>query len=406
MILVTLDDGCCHTDDMTDEIPPWEPLSSEVLSDQLGTYDRIRRQCPVVRSPRGVSVMRHEDALGVARDHETFSSGASTFRQVPNTMDPPEHGPYRALVDPFFTADRVAALEPRVREVAREIIADLPERVEAVADLGRTFAVRAQTRWLGWEGTEHILLGWMVDNHEATRAGDRTLTAAAAEEFDGIVTAQVTRRHALGDAAPDDPTTELTRAEVNGERLTDAEIVSVLRNWTAGDLGSMAASVGVILQFLATHPDEQAALRSDPSGLPAAIDEMLRIDNPFLVNRRVTTRDTTLRGHRIEAGTRIYLNWASANRDEDVFGDPDAYDPDGNADNNLVWGVGIHHCPGRPLATMELAVVTEELLAATMSVELDPAAVAERETYPVGGWRTVPLRLTRAVTSPASSGRA
>jgi hypothetical protein len=162
--------------------------------------------------------------------------------------------------------------------------------------------------------------------------------------------AQVRRRRQMGNTAPKDPTTELLAITVNKELLPDADIVSILRNWTAGDLGSMAAAVGVVLYFLATHPEVQEGLRAHPGNLAPAIDEMLRIDDPFLVSRRVTTVATRVAGFTLEAGMRIYLNWTSANRDETVFGDPNAYRPEEHAAHNLVYGTGIHVCPGRPLA--------------------------------------------------------
>lgn len=127
-------------------------------------------------------------------------------------------------------------------------------------------------------------------------------------------------------------------------------------------------------------------------GIPPS-EPMLRIDDPFLVNRRVVTAPTHVGGFELEPGTRVYLNWTSANRDEAVFGDPDASRPDEHAPHNVVYGAGVHVCPGRPLATLELVVVAGTLLALTSRVELAPEAAAERETYPVGGWRRVPVRL-------------
>jgi cytochrome P450 len=214
-----------------------------------------------------------------------------------------------------------------------------------------------------------------------------------AAAFDDLVLSQVRRRRPMGTAAPEDPTTELLAFTVNGELLPDADIVSILRNWTAGDLGSMAAALGVVVYFLATHPEVQEAVRARPGNLAAAMDEMLRIDDPFLVNRRVTRVATQVAGFALKPGTRIYLNWTSANRDQTVFGDPDAYRPEENAPHNLVYGTGIHACPGRPLATLELIVAVQTLLDSTMRVELAAGAEPARETYPLGGWRRVPVRL-------------
>ncbi len=377
------------------EIPLWEPLSAESLADQRGTYDRGRAACPVARSPRGVTLFRYADVAAAAMDPATFSSAVSAHRQVPNGLDPPEHATFRAVIDPFFAPERMRELEPRVRACAERIVSAVPRNavVDAVVDIGHPFAVHAQVEWLGWHGVEERLVAWMTENHAATRSADRSQTAAVAAAFDEIVSEQVRRRRVLGDAAPADPTTELLRVRVENRPLSDADVVSILRNWTAGDLGSIAASLGVVLHFLATHADVQAELRADASGLAPAIDEMLRIDDPFLVNRRLVTRDTDVAGFRLEAGTRVYLNWTSANRDEAIFGDPDAYRPVENAAHNLVYGAGAHVCPGRPLATLELVAATDALLRHTTAIVLADDVAAERETYPVGGWRRLPIRL-------------
>jgi hypothetical protein len=317
---------------------------------------------------------------------------------VPNSLDPPEHTAIRAVIDPFFTPERMGTLEPRIRRIAQEVVSALPRgaTVDAVTEFGYPFAVRAQADWLGWQGTEDELLAWMAENHTATRSADRSRTASVAAAFDEIVLPQVLRRRQMGTFAPKDPTTDLLNVALNGELLCDADIVSILRNWTAGDLGSIAAALGVVVHFLATHLDMQEALRARPDHLAAAIDEILRIDDPFLVNRRVTTVATQIAGFVLQPGTRIYLNWASANRDETVFGDPDAYQPEEHAPHNLVYGTGIHACPGRPLATLELVVVIQTLLSVTARIELATDAEPARDTYPLGGWRQVPVQLDAA----------
>jgi cytochrome P450 len=377
-----------------DGIPNWEPLSEDALTDQRRTYDQMRAVCPVARSPRGVTLFRHADVVAAAADPGTFSSALSAHRQVPNSLDPPEHAIFRAVIDPFFTRERMQAFEPRLRIVARGLVAALPRQgvVEAITELGYPFAVRAQAEWLGWQGAEETLVAWMHEHHAATRSTDRSRTAAAAAAFDEIVRAQVRRRRELGSAAPQDPTAELVRVQVGGCPLADEDIVSILRNWTAGDLGSIAAALGVIVHFLATHPEVQATLRTGSADPALAIDEMLRIDDPFLVNRRVVRSFTRVAGYELEPGTRVYLNWTSANRDEAIFGDPDGYRPAEHAANNIVYGTGIHVCPGRPLATLELVVAVQELLAARSHIELAAETAPERESYPVGGWRRLSVR--------------
>ncbi len=174
--------------------------------------------------------------------------------------------------------------------------------------------------------------------------------------------------------------------------------MSILRNWTAGDLGSLATSVGVVVQFLPATPDVQHEVRAmvgagDTAALEASVEEILRIDDPFVSSRRMATRDTDLRGQRIPKGGRVLLNWTAANRDPLVFVDPDRYDPEGHAQANLVFGIGPHVCPGRSRTLMELRVITEELLARTTWIEAASDRPAVRERPPVGGWARVPVML-------------
>src|SRR5690606_13055969 len=121
--------------------------------------------------------------------------------------------------------------------------------------------------------------------------------------------------------------------------------------------------------------------------------EILRIDAPLIANRRITTRAVELGGRRIEAGERLTLLWASANRDEDVFDDPDAFRLDRDPSLNLLYGAGIHVCPGAPLARLELRVVMEGLLRPTLHIALVRERPPVRACYPAGGFSELPLRI-------------
>lgn len=343
------------------------------------------------------ALCKHADVVAAARDPETYSSRVSRHLNVPNGIDGEEHRRYRDLIDRYFTPERVARLEPCFRELAAELVESLPagQSLNAVSEIGSRFSVRAQCAWLGWPADlEDTLLEWMDDNRDATRSGDRDRTAAVAEQFDRIIRSliEVRRNH---EAEPIvDVTSELLSARFDGRALSDAEVVSILRNWTAGDLGSIAACIGVIVHYLAVNPGLQCRWRhAQPTRaeLEAGIDEILRIDDPFICNRRVTTREVEIEGRPIPAGERVLLNWAAANRDPEVVGDPDAFCPVENAPHNLVYGIGPHHCPGRGLATLQLRILVEELLAATRSVEPAPDQTPVRELPPYGGYRSVPI---------------
>ncbi|MFP5416372.1 MAG: cytochrome P450 [Actinomycetes bacterium] len=362
--------------------------------------DELRPEHRVVRYNRGEWVLlRHDDVVTAALDPTTFCSGVSAHLQVPNGLDGDAHRSARETLDRYFEPRALAPFEPVFRDLARELVSEVPRgtSVDAVGDIGAQFAVRAQSAWLGWPtDLEPHLLAWMAHNHAATRSGDRTRTAVVASDFDALIRSVLEPRRALGDAAPDDVTTALMRDRVDGRPFTDEEIVSVLRNWTGGDLGSIALCVGVLVAFLAAHPDVADRLRAGvgDAELDAAIDEVLRIDDPFISNRRRTTCPVHLGGADIPEGAIVKLHWTSANRDADVFGDPDAFDPAAHGPANLVYGIGPHVCPGRPLATMELRIALQELLAGTDSITFAAGEEPEREVAPVGGYHRVPIVLS------------
>ncbi|MBS0436434.1 MAG: cytochrome P450 [Proteobacteria bacterium] len=382
---------------MTDHIP--DELSV-VGKDPRAYTDALRPLHGIVRNVQGEWVLlRHALVVQAALDHERFSNAVSSHLQIPNGLDADEHTAYRAALDVFLDAQALAPFHERFRRVAAELLAALPRgaAVDAVSQLGARYAVRAQSAWLSWPADlEERLVAWVAENHAATRSGERAWTQRVAQSFDDIIRGVLA--HCRGTAREhdaDNVTARLMRTEVNGKPLGEAQIVSVLRNWTGGDLGSMALCVGVLLHYLATQPALQSRLRA---GLPdaefdAVIDEILRIDDPFVSNRRVTTCPVTIGGVALPEGARVKLNWTSANRDEAVFGDPDTVDAQRNAPHNLVYGIGKHVCPGRLLATLQMRILLRELLAATSSIALDAQQPAERAVSPVGGWAKLPVVL-------------
>ena len=385
---------------MTDHQPTLD--ADQVRTDPRAALDEARGRCPVAHDGDSWVALTHAEVVAAATNPATFSSKHPTRRAIPNSLDGEEHAAYRAIVDQFLTREKVVREEPRSRRVATEVVANLArgKAVRAIADIGTPFAVRAQCEWLGWpHELEGELVAWMAENHAATRSGDREWTAEVAGRFDAMIRRLLDARRGPDGVTGDDVTSEVMRSTVSGEPLTDEEIVSLLRNWTAGDLGSLAASTGVIAYLLATRPDVQREFRQqveagNATWLETAVNELLRIDDPFLSNRRVATTDAELGGEHISAGDRLTLSWTSANRDLAVFPDPDAFDPVTNAAHNLVFGIGPHVCPARDLSLMELRVVVEELLGATEWIELAPGHEPVRESVPMGGWAEVEIVLS------------
>lgn len=377
--------------------PDWNPRDPQVLHDQLAAYDAMRHRCPVAHSDYlWLSLFCHADVVRVLHDHATFSNGASNHLSIPNAMDPPEHTVYRRIVERYFAAGPMAAFEPVCQAISNALVSDLPrtECVELMVGFAQPFALQVQCAFMGWPDSLHEpLRQWIGKNHLATRAGDRSAMAQIAVEFDGHIKQQLTVRRDAGAQAPDDVTTQLLHERIHGRALSDEEIVSIVRNWTVGELGTIAASVGILVEYLAAHPALQADLRRQPGDLPAAIDEILRIHAPLIANRRVTTCPVSIAGQNLDAGERLTLIWAAANRDEAVFGDPDAFDPRRNGQHNLLYGAGIHVCPGAPLARLELRVIMQSLLAGTADIALDAHARIERASFPASGFVSLPVCL-------------
>jgi hypothetical protein len=372
------------------------PRDERILDDPLPAFDRMRQECPVAWSRfQHWSLFRHSEAVGVLHDPETFSNAVSQHLSVPNGMDPPEHSHYRAIIEPYFSPDAMARFEPRCREIARDLVQSLPQSgsIDVIPGFAEDFALRIQCAFMGWRSDLHEpLREWLHRNLAATLAGDREAMAQVAVDFDSTIRSLLAERRTTGNNAPEDTTTALMRETVNGRPLTDKELVSILRNWTVGELGTISASVGIVLNTLARNPQLRDRLAEAPENLGKSIDEMLRRDAPLMSNRRITTCPVTLGGRRIEAGERLTLLWASANRDETVFGDPDALNPDANADQSLLYGAGIHVCPGASLARLELNTLFEELL--YWRPQFEPAGTAQRAHYPAGGFASLPLRFS------------
>lgn len=372
---------------------------ASIAKDPIAAYDKLRQSCPVKHDEHlHWALFKHADVLSVINDHEAFSSQVSKHVSVPNGMDPPEHTVYRQLIDPYFNAQRMADFESACHKIADTLVQSAPKNIEfdLIENFARIYAVQVQCAFLGWpESLQAPLTAWVRKNHQATLAQDRPAMANIALEFDGFIRELLDSRRAAGDEAPDDLTTALMRETVDGQVLADEVIVSILRNWTVGELGTIAACVGIVVNYLAEHPELQQQLREqrDEKALDAAIDEILRIHPPLISNRRVTTKEVTLGGETIAEKERLTILWASANRDEAVFGDPDAFCPHRNAEHNLLYGAGIHYCPGAPLARLVLRIVIAALLRDVQGFILSADKKPIHAKYPAGGFDSLELKL-------------
>ena len=374
--------------------PDWDPRSASVLADQRRAYDHMREQCPVAWSDySNWSVFRHADVSRILHDHQSFSSNASKHISVPNGMDPPQHTAYRNIIEDYFNAERMASFEPTCRGIAENLAKEvlLGDQADLMADFAQPFALRIQCAFMGWPmSLQAPLNSWATRSNKATLARDRTALSALAAEFEELIAGLLAERRKPD--APEDLTSALMKEQVNDRALNDQEIASILRNWTVGEIGTIAASVGIIAEFLASHPDVQRQLRDDPGLLWKANDEILRIHGPLVDNRRRTTCPVQIGDRQIEADQRVTINWVSANRDPEAFPEPDTFSLERDPALNLLYGAGIHVCPGAPLARMELVIAIEKLLEHTERLQLIDNQPASLATYPASGYASLPIR--------------
>ena len=376
--------------------PDWQPRGESTLQNQLQTYDQMRRDCPVARDADGRwTLFRHADVMRVLLDHQSFSNNVSRHVSVPNGMDQPEHSLYRPLIEPYFSHERVEAFAPVCREIAQQLAEQQlagKDQVELMQQFARPFAARLQCAFMGWpQELAGQLLSWLERNQNAVRQQDREKLSQLAAEFNRLTSEQIDLRRKQSPEQDTDVTTELMHEQVNGRPLELAEITSILRNWTAGEVGTIAAAIGIIAHFLATRPQLQQQLRSNPQLLWYANDEILRLHNPLLENRRRTTCPVRIGQRDIEQNASLSLNWVAANRDPRVFDQADKFSWERDPGNNLLYGAGIHVCPGAGLARMELVTAIDAVLQHCSSLQLQPEQTPIYARYPASGFASLHL---------------
>lgn len=380
---------------MSDHTPlqDWNPQDTEVLADKRHAYDEMRERCPVAHSDTmHWSLFRHTDVVAVIDDPDTFIN-ASRHRAIPNSMNGLEHAKHREILAPYFSASAIAGIEPTCREIATNTMQAIsrPGTADAVANIAEPIAFRTMCAFLGWPQTMwERICDWNHGNHASTFHLDTESMRMIAEEYTAIVT-EALEDHRRQDIR-DDVTGQLMMTEVDGHRWNNEDIIAVLRNWIAGH-GTVTASMSIVIAHLAEDQNLQRRLREQPQLIPAAIDELLRVDGPLVANSRTTTREATINGRKIAEGERISLMWIAANRDPQAFDAPEEIRIERDQQSNLLYGAGIHYCLGAPLARLELRVTIETLLAHTTEISLASPEPLEREIHPGNGFVAIPVHI-------------
>jgi len=351
--------------------PLFDPFTA-LQPDPYPAYRDLRDAHPVYEVPgRDVWVLsRFEDVDAALRDPATFSSArgvsldAAERSLVPLllTMDPPRHDQLRRLVSRAFTPRRVADLEPRIRELAAELLDQfVADRFDAM-DLASAFPTMVIAELLGVPPDDHgRFRAWVesvitIDPEEVAARAARGGLGELLAYLDGVIRERSRERRG-------DMISALLDAEVEGERLGHDELLGFVLLLLAAGFETTKNLIGNGVAVLGDRPALRARLRASRSDVPAVVEEVLRFDSPVRALTRTTTRPVERHGTAIPEGARVVVLYGSANRDERAFRDPDRFDPDRAEDRHLAFGVGIHYCLGAALARLEARVAFEELLA-------------------------------------------
>jgi cytochrome P450 len=336
------------------------------------------------------AIVRYEDVRRISRDPESFCSGKGTqFADAPPefleaslsflAMDAPRHTKLRALVSAAFTPRQVARIEDGIRVNARRIVA------EAAPSGGGDF-VELIAKQLPLVTISDMIGVPEPDRERVVAAADLLVTASDPEAFGDrppvevlgealwTLTSFATELAAHREQRPaDDLMTALVQAEVDGERLTHAEIAAFFVLLSVAGNDTTRHTTSHAMRALTVHPEQRALLMEDlDERLPAAVEEFVRWASPVMTFRRTTTREVELYGERLPAGEKVVLFYHSGNRDERAFEDPWRFDVTRDPNRHLGFGGGgPHYCLGASLARTQLRSIFGELLRVMPDIEAE-----------------------------------
>jgi len=388
---------------------PWINLVDGAFygNDPYPAFEWMRANEPVYfDESNGIwGITKHRDIKDVSKDPQTFSS-AGGIR--PNQgalpmmidMDAPAHVERRRLVSAGFTPVRVRAMEEGIRQVCDGIIDAVIEdgSCDLVADIAAPLPLIVIGDMLGVAPEDRgDLLRWSDDLMKGQGSEDPELLEAmmtAFIEYTAYMTEVIEDRRRTG--KDDDLVGILVHAgdETGGQLDTDSLIHETLLIVIGGDETTRHVISGGVEALLA-NPGQFAALREDPALIPKAIEEMLRWVTPIKNMARVTTRDAQIRGTTIPEGDKLLLLYPSANRDEDVFVEPERFDISRTPNDHVAFGFGAHFCLGNQLARMEMRTMLEQLCARVPDLaRADDSAVEHRDANFVSGIESLNVTFT------------
>lgn len=381
-------------------------------------FRRLRTECPVHWTARVSeypneagfwSVTRADDVHTVSRDWKTYSSelGGVTavtegfplelLRAMFIGMDPPKHDRLKMLFQSGVTPKRIAAHEPAIRQIVSEVLDRLQEQdtCDLVVDVAQPVVSRVIGSFMGIPPEDDAV--WATLMNAALGTGDEDLNPYGVEGVTEKVIPEIFERcrkliAARRENPTDDLTSVLVHAEIEGQKLEEHEIVMGFFLLVAAGNDSTKATYCSGMRALMEHPDQRRLLLEDPSLIASAVEESLRMFPAFAHFRRTTTCETELAGQRIGQGEKVVMWYASSNRDESRYEDPDRFDVTRNPEHQAFGAGGRHFCLGTALARLELRVLFEETLARYPEMEIAARPVMAESAF-INQLKTLPVRL-------------
>jgi cytochrome P450 len=392
----------------------YDPFDPEFLRDPYPAYAWLREHSPVHHQPRSDeapsfwALSRFDDIWDAVREPEIFSSanGLTFFPDeigqlglAPTIvmMDPPRQTQLRGLIGRGFTPKRVAELEDTIRAFARDRACDIRDGADDLhQDFSSTIPTFVLAELLGVPHADRVRFApWvraLTDlQNDAFGSAAAAGVAVIAEMFEYFSAAISEQRR----APRDDLIGALVQAEVDGERLTDWDILGFCFVMVAGGSDTTASLISHGISLLSDAPSQRALLLSDPTLLPGALVEFLRLESSVQGLCRETTQDVTIRDTTIPAGQKVLMLYGAANRDPQEFGaTADQVDIRREVGRHLAFSSGPHFCIGNHLARLQARVALEELLAAVPQITVDASAGTRQPSVFVRGWESLPVAST------------
>ena len=388
----------------------YNPATPRNTQDPYPAYAALRERSQAHRSRLMNAWIfgRYPDVEIILRDWQRFSNDGRKARTpgrrsvIPDpgtptmlSLDPPDHRRLRALVSKAFTPRAVNALEAHIRSLMHELLDavgdlsgfDLMETVARplpVIVIAEMLGVPPEDRpqFRGWSDRRARLLEPTISDEERVDA------MRATEDLDAYFTPIVKERRA---EPRDDILSGLARAEEEGDRLDERELLTMLRLLLVAGNETTVNLIGNGMLALLRHPEQLQRLRDDPSLIPAAVEELLRYDSPVQLDLRRVVEDCEVNGFPLKQGDDLVLLIGGANRDPDQFENPDDLDIGREQTSHISFGRGVHACIGAPLARLEGRIAIEVLLERFSSIRLSGPPPRFRPSIVLRGLESLPV---------------